>query len=142
MDKKDALKLLNEDINKIESSEMLNLDEVKSKKGITGVYYIYEWNNSKKDPIYIGHTNKFHVRVNDLKHKSTHTLHKKLLNELETSVEVKDFLTKKCKYKIVECGKSTEKDAKILAEAIEHLAILIHKPKYNANIYQKKILNL
>ncbi|VVB82725.1 Uncharacterised protein [uncultured archaeon] len=109
--------------------DLLSFEEVNNKEKVIGVYFIYS--EDKEKPIYIGSTNNFHVRFGtDLKHKSTHTFHKKLLNEGYSKEEVKDFLINQYKYRIEEC------DNKIEAEALEHIAILFFSPEYNAHIYK------
>jgi len=113
---------------KIIKSDLLNFESVKEKK-LLGVYFIYS--KDRETPIYIGKTNNLHVRFGtDLKHKSTHTLHKKLLEEGYSKEQIKDFLINQWEYRIEECENEIE------AEALEHLAILIFKPNYNAHIYQ------
>ena len=137
MNKEECFDWLKEKFKEIIDSNFLSFEEVASKKSITGVYFIYLKDNENK-PIYIGNTNKFNVRFGiDLKDKSTHTLHKKLLNEGLSKEEIIDLLVNNCKFKIEECGNSDSKEAKIQAEALEHFAILVFQPKYNAHIYKK-----
>lgn len=91
----------------------------------TGVYVIYDENEKI---IYIGSTNKFHVRFGtDLKHESTHTLVRKLIKNGEhvDRYSVSDYLNKKCLIKIEECNSKRE------AEALEHIAIYFLNPRLN-----------
>lgn len=119
---------LKEKFKKIIKSELLNFESVNKKEKVIGVYFVYS--EDKEKPIYIGSTNNFHVRFGtDLKDKSTHTLHKKLLNEGRSKEEVKYFLMNQCRYRIEEC------ENKIEAEALEHFAIFNFKPEYNAHVY-------
>lgn len=112
---------------KLINSRLLDFDEVALKRNVMGVYIIYETLSS--EIIYIGNTNKFHVRFGtDLKHETTHTLVKKLIKtgKFKDRIEVKNYLQKKCKVRIEECQFKRE------AEALEHIAIFILNPKYNS----------
>ena len=92
-----------------------------------GVYVI----SSGQEVLYIGSTNKFHIRFGvDLRHETTHTFINKLIkNEIcKDRYAASDYLTNQCKYRIQVCKTKRE------AEALEHLAIWIFNPKYNKNI--------
>ena len=118
---------LKEDFEALDKSDFLNWGQIKELKKITGVYVIFFENKV----IYVGKTNKFNVRFGtDLMHKTTHTFHNKLLKE-KTLEEVKDFIKKKCQYKIKECKDEVE------AEQLEHFAISIYEPPYNNHFYKK-----
>lgn len=98
------------------NSELLTYHEVKSLRDIMGVYLIY---NTDNEIIYIGSTNKFHVRFGiDLNHESTHTLIRKLLKAgvHKDRIEAKNHFKDHYKYRIKECSNKRE------AEALEHLA--------------------
>lgn len=123
----DKIEKLKKDFDELLNSSFKTWEEVKRLKKIIRVYLIYY----KNKIIYIGSTNNFNVRFGiDLKHKSTHTLHNKLLKENKTPEEIIEFLTNKCEYRIREC------EDKLKAEALEHFAIWIIKPKYNKYIYE------
>lgn len=119
------IETLNNKFEKLINSDYKTFEEVVSLKNIMGVYVIH---NEKEEIIYIGKTNKFHVRFGtDLKHETTHTLVRKLIKSESYSdrFEVKDFLMNKCKVKIEICNTNRE------AEALEHIAIYILDPYYN-----------
>ncbi len=107
------------------SSDLLDFNTVKVQKNITGVYIIY---SPDGEVIYIGSTNKFHIRFGvDLKHESTHTLIRKLLKQeiyLERNLAV-NYIMLNCKFKIQICQTKRE------AEALEHFAIWVLNPKFN-----------
>ena len=112
---------------KLNSSEFISFAQVASLKDVMGVYMIFD---DKKELIYIGHTNKFHIRFGtDLKHESTHTLVGKLLKieALNERHKVVDHLTNICVMKIEICESKRE------AEALEHLAIYLLNPPFNNN---------
>lgn len=107
------------------NSKILNFQQVKVHKNVMGVYLIYD----KSDQLmYVGSTNKFHVRFGtDLRHESTHTLMKKLIR-LEIHIDrltAQDHFSNHYKYRISICNDKRE------AEALEHLAIWILQPLYN-----------
>jgi hypothetical protein len=122
-----SIEKLNAMFNELQKSDLISFDEVKSMKNIMGVYMIYSHMN---EILYIGHTNKFHVRFGtDLKYASTHTLIKKLV-EAKIHVdmtEARQGFSNLYKYKIQMCKTKRE------AEALEHLAIWILDPKFNNN---------
>lgn len=106
------------------NSNFMSFDEVSALNNKMGVYVIYE----KDTIIYIGKTNKFHIRFGtDLKHESTHTLVKKLINHkgFEDRYQVLDFYRTKCRIKIEFCESNRE------AEALEAIAIYILEPEFN-----------
>ncbi len=110
---------------KIINSDFKTFEEVAALKNVMGVYVIFD---EKDEIIYIGKTNKFHIRFGtDLKHETTHTLVRKLIKSgsHKDRFEVKDFLMHNCKVKIEVCESNRE------AEALEHIAIYILKPYYN-----------
>lgn len=116
---------LNAKFNKLINSNLKSFGEVATLKNIMGVYLIF---NEKDEIIYIGKTNKFNVRFGtDLKHETTHTLVRKMINSnyLTDRFEVKDYLMNKCKIRIEICDSNRE------AEALEHIAIYILNPFYN-----------
>jgi len=105
-------------------SSFLTFDEVSGLKNRMGVYMIYECNKL----IYVGKTNKFHVRFGtDLRHETTHTLVRKLIKRGTHAdrYEVIDFLRTKCKIQIGFC------DTNRGAEALEAIAIFILNPELN-----------
>jgi len=116
---------LHEKYSKLISSKLIYFDNISAMKNIMGVYIVYSPQN---EIIYIGSTNKFHVRFGtDLKHETTHTLTKKLIKYdvcVDRTIAV-DYLKNKCKFRIEECQTKRE------AEALEHFAIWILNPKYN-----------
>lgn len=116
---------LNTKFQKLVSSDFKSFDEVAKMKNIMGVYMIFDGN---EDIIYIGKTNKFHIRFGtDLKHETTHTLVRKLIRD-ERYVDrfaVKDFLIHTCRIKIEVCDSNRQ------AEALEHIAIYILNPQLN-----------
>ena len=78
--------------------------------------------------IYVGKTNKFHVRFGtDLKHQTTHTLVSKLIKSGShvDRFEVANFLKTKCKIRIAFC------DTNRGAEALEAISIFILNPQLN-----------
>ena len=88
------------------------------------VYVIYEGDTI----IYIGKTNKFHVRFGtDLRHESTHTLVKKLIKseKFKDRIEVKNHFINSCRIRIEICENNRQ------AEALEHIAIYLLNPFYN-----------
>jgi len=131
MNEEECFEWLNKKFKEVKNSILRKFEDVAKIKA-TGVYFIYLSNNTET-PIYIGNTNKFNIRFGiDLKDKSTHTLHRKLLSEHQSdSKKVTHFLQNECIYRITECKN------KIEAEALEHFAILVFQPKYNAHIYTK-----
>lgn len=91
----------------------ISFAQVAALKNVMGVYMIY---NASKELLYIGNTNKFHIRFGtDLKHESTHTFVRKMIkNEMFSDRhKVVDFLKNNCTMKIEVC------DSKREAEAIE-----------------------
>lgn len=107
------------------SSDYKTFEEVASLKNMMGVYMIY---NQKNELIYVGKTNKFHIRFGtDLKHESTHTLVKKLIKDERFSTReiARNFLQKECTYKIEFCTSNRE------AEALEAICIYLLNPLYN-----------
>lgn len=116
---------LSDKFEKLCNSDYVSFSEVAALKNIMGVYMIY---NDKKELLYIGNTNKFHVRFGtDLKHETTHTLVRKLIkNEMFADRHgVIDYLNNLCCMRIEACESKRE------AEALEHLAIYILKPSLN-----------
>jgi excinuclease UvrABC nuclease subunit len=106
------------------SSPFLTFDEVSGLKNKMGVYMIYEENRL----IYVGKTNKFHIRFGtDLKHETTHTLVRKLIKKGThlDRYEVTNFLKTKCRIRIEFC------DTNRGAEALEAIAIFILNPELN-----------
>lgn len=106
-------------------SEFLDFEAVALMKNVMGVYAIYD---NDLDLVYLGSTNKFHVRFGtDLKYESTHTLMRKLLKveKFKNRIEAAEFLINKCKIKIERC------DSKREAEALEGMAIFVLDPAYN-----------
>ena len=121
------LEELKKDFESLFGSSFMTFNEVKKLEKIMGVYLIY----IGKEIIYVGSTNKFDIRFGtDLLHESTHTLHRKLLNEGKTMQEIRDFFRDKCKYRIKIC------EDKLKAEALEHFAIWAIKPRYNRYVYK------
>lgn len=115
---------LNEKFNKLCCSDFYSFEEVSKMRNIMGVYVIYEGATI----IYIGKTNKFHIRFGtDLRHESTHTLVRKLIKSerFKDRIEVKNHFIKSCKIKIEICETNRQ------AEALEHIAIHILNPFYN-----------
>ena len=107
------------------NSDFMCFEEVSSKKNIMGVYTIYD---DKDLLIYVGSTNKFHVRFGiDIKYESTHTLMRKFLTSgrFRDRLEASKFLKDACRIKIEIC------DSKREAEALESMAIYIMNPIYN-----------
>ena len=110
---------------KLNASAFISFAQVASLKNVMGVYMIY---NDKKELLYIGNTNKFHIRFGtDLKHESTHTLVRKMIkNEMFSNrYKVVDFLKNACSMKIEVCASKRE------AEALEHIAIYLLNPPLN-----------
>lgn len=117
--------LLLQKFKRLVESDFVGFEDVSKLKNITGVYMIY---NENSEIIYIGHTNKFHVRFGtDLMHESTHTLVRKLIRIgwFENRQKVKNYLKNKCRMRIEQCLNKRE------AEALEHIAILILSPVFN-----------
>jgi predicted GIY-YIG superfamily endonuclease len=122
---KNEIQLLNEKFEQLFESNYLNFAEVAAMKNVMGVYIIY---NPLNEIIYIGSTNKFHIRFGtDLKHESTHTLVNKLIKceSYGERKKVVDYLKNECKMKIQIC------DTKREAEALEHIAIYVLQPMLN-----------
>jgi predicted GIY-YIG superfamily endonuclease len=116
---------LNNKFEKLLESELISYQDVCLLENIVGVYIIY---NHKSEIIYIGSTINFTTRFNkDLKHKSTHTLVRKLIKSKEfvNSLQVLEYLKTQCKMKNGQCITKRE------AEALEHIAIYILNPTYN-----------
>ena len=110
---------------KLNATEYISFAQVAALKNVMGVYMIY---NERKELLYIGNTNKFHIRFGtDLKHESTHTLVSKLIkNEMFSDrYKVVAFLKNNCLMKIEVCVSKRE------AEALEHIAIYILNPPLN-----------
>ncbi len=119
------IQLLSSKFEKLNASEFISFDQVASLKNVMGVYMIY---NESKELLYIGNTNKFHIRFGtDLKHESTHTLVRKMIKKemFSDRHKVVDFLKNKCSIKIEVCETKRE------AEALEHIAIYILNPPLN-----------
>ena len=119
------IQLLSSKFEKLNASEFISFDQVASLKNVMGVYMIY---NESKELLYIGNTNKFHIRFGtDLKHESTHTLVSKMIKKemFSDRYKVVDFLKNKCSIKIEVCETKRE------AEALEHIAIYILNPPLN-----------
>ncbi|MFI5160831.1 MAG: GIY-YIG nuclease family protein [Sphingobacteriales bacterium] len=130
----EQIEKLNSMLIQLLSGNIYSFDDVKKMKDVMGVYIIYSQDGGI---LYIGSTNKFHIRFGiDLKHESTHTLVRKLIkggihqNRLEA---VNHFLNH-YKYRIHQCESKRE------AEALEHIAIWILNPKHN-NYYLSPILH-
>ncbi|WP_448635202.1 GIY-YIG nuclease family protein [Pedobacter panaciterrae] len=106
-------------------SKTLTFEEVKNYKNIMGVYMVFD---QLDQLMYVGSTNKFHVRFGtDLRYESTHTLMRKLI-KLKIHVDrltAQNYFSNHYKYKISICKDKRE------AEALEHLAIWILQPVYN-----------
>ena len=129
----EKLQEFKQDFKELLDSSFLKLEDISKLKKVSGVYFAYYGD----EIIYIGSTRNFSVRFSrNFKYKSNHTLHNKLLRELKEPNEVLDFLKNRCRYKIKTC------EDKLKAEALEHFAIWIIKPKYNKGIYNAKIRNL
>jgi len=98
-------------------SDYIPFEEIKKMKNTMGVYMIY---SPEGELIYIGSTNKFNIRFGtDLRHESTHTLVRKLINQgvfVDRKAAV-EYLTTKCKFLIQVCETKRE------AEALEHFII-------------------
>jgi predicted GIY-YIG superfamily endonuclease len=121
----DKIKMLSRKYDNLIISDMVSFDAVVSLNNIMGVYIIY---NDKNEALYIGSTNKFHVRFGtDLKHEATHTLVRKLISKgyFKNRHEVVDYLKSQCKIRIEKCVTKRE------AEALEHVAIYILNPILN-----------
>ena len=119
------IQLLSSTFERLNASEFISFDQVASLKNVMGVYMIY---NESKELLYIGNTNKFHIRFGtDLKHESTHTLVRKMIKKemFSDRHKVVDFLKNKCSIKIEVCETKRE------AEALEHIAIYILNPLLN-----------
>jgi excinuclease UvrABC nuclease subunit len=119
------IQLLSSKFERLNASEFISFDQVASLKNVMGVYMIY---NESKELLYIGNTNKFHIRFGtDLKHESTHTLVRKMIKKemFSDRHKVVDFLKNKCSIKIEVCETKRE------AEALEHIAIYILNPLLN-----------
>jgi len=119
------IQLLSSKFERLNASEFISFDQVASLKNVMGVYMIY---NESKQLLYIGNTNKFHIRFGtDLKHESTHTLVRKMIKKemFSDRHKVVDFLKNKCSIKIEVCETKRE------AEALEHIAIYILNPLLN-----------
>ncbi len=108
---------------KLSTSEFVSFSEVAALKNIMGVYMIY---NDKKELLYIGNTNNFHVRFStNLKGEKTHTLVRKLIkNEMFSDrYGVFEYLKNLCCMRIEVCTNKRE------LQALEHfLAIYILQP--------------
>ena len=121
-----VIKELGDKFKQLTNSEFLCFEQVAALKNVMGVYMIYDEN---KVLLYIGNTNKFHIRFGtDLKHESTHTLVRKLKKK-ETFGDRKtvvDYLKNKCSMKIEICNTKRQ------AEALEHIAIYILNPPINS----------
>ena len=119
------VRFLNSKLTELISSKSFTFQEVKNHKNIMGVYLIYDQSGQL---IYVGSTNKFHIRFGtDLRHESTHTLMKKLI-KLEIHIDrltAQIHFSNHYSYKISVCQDKRE------AEALEHLAIWILQPVYN-----------
>lgn len=119
------IKGLSSKFEKLNDSEFVSFTQVAALKNVMGVYMIF---NENKVLLYIGNSNKFHVRFGtDLKHESTHTLVRKMI-KMELFIDrhkVVDYLKNKCLIKIEVCESKRE------AEALEHIAIYILNPPYN-----------
>jgi hypothetical protein len=106
------------------NSEFTAFNNIAAMKNVMGVYIIYSMNG---DVLYVGSTNKFHIRFGtDLKHESTHTLMKKWIRQglFADRFLARDHLCNQCKYKIAVCNTKRE------AEALEHFAIWVLDPIY------------
>jgi hypothetical protein len=122
-----SIEKLNSMFNALKKSNLISFGDVKSMKNIMGVYIIYSPEN---EILYIGSTNKFHVRFGvDLKYESTHTLIRKLIKAgiHPDTVQAGEYFTYHYKYRVLRCETKRE------AEALEHLAIWILNPIYNKN---------
>jgi len=110
---------------KLIKSPLVPFIDVKSLKKVTGVYMIYA---ADQTLLYIGSTNNFHVRFGtDLRHESTHTLLRKLINDgthIDRTTANLNF-RQHYNYRIQICVNKRE------AEALEHMAIWLLNPKYN-----------
>lgn len=116
---------LSEKFESLNSNEFISFAQVASLKDVMGVYMIF---NESKNLLYIGNTNKFHIRFGtDLKHESTHTLVRKMIKNgmFSDRKEIVEYLKQKCLMKIEVC------ETKRQAEALEHIAIYILNPPLN-----------
>jgi hypothetical protein len=122
---KKHLDILSKKYSALMESDLISFADIAAKKNVMGVYIVY---SAENEIIYIGSTNKFHVRFGtDLKHETTHTLTRKLLKhevfpDRKTAVE---YLKNKCRFRVEQCETKRE------AEAVEHFAIWVLNPKYN-----------
>ena len=106
-------------------SELKDFQSIASLKNIMGVYIIY---GKDSEVLYIGSTNKFHIRFGtDLKHETTHTFVRKSIKngDFKDRHEVVSFLKMLCTFRIEPCETKRE------AEALEHIAIYSLNPKFN-----------
>ena len=123
----DLIRELSNKFDKLNSSEFISFAQVAEEKNVMGVYMIYD---ERKELIYIGNTNKFHIRFGtDLKHESTHTLVRKMIKKemFSDRHKVVAFLKNICSMKIEVCESKRE------AEALERLAIYLLNPPFNNN---------
>lgn len=117
--------LLSNKFEELQANRFLTFNQVAALKNQIGVYLIF---NEHREIIYIGNTNKFHIRFGtDLKHESTHTLVRKMIKNgmFNNRYEVVDYFDKKCSFKIQTCESKRE------SEALEHIAIFILNPLLN-----------
>jgi hypothetical protein len=122
-----SIEKLNIMFNQLHKSDLISFNDVKNMKNIMGVYVIYSHGN---EILYIGSTNKFHIRFGvDLKNESTHTLVRKLIQAgiHPDRIIAGEYFTHHYKYRILQSESKRE------AEALEHLAIWLLNPRYNSN---------
>ncbi|MBX7240385.1 MAG: hypothetical protein K1X92_01455 [Bacteroidia bacterium] len=120
----EKLEILKSKLETLLKSNFMTFNEVAALKDRMGVYLIYE----DEKIIYIGKTNKFHIRFGtDLKHESTHTLVGKLIKSerFEDRYQVLDYFKTKCRIRIEFCETNRE------AEALEGIAIYLLEPELN-----------
>ncbi len=121
---KEQVELLVSKFDNLRDSQFRSFDEVSMLKNKMGVYLIYE----EDTLVYVGKTNKFHIRFGtDLKHETTHTLVKKLIKSgrFEDRYKVVSYFKTACKIKIEFCETNRE------AEALEALTIYLLNPAFN-----------
>lgn len=121
LDLNEKIEKLRNDFEQLLGSEMINWEEGQKLGKITGVYMIF----NGEDLIYIGSTNKFSVRFKDFLHHSTHTVHRKLVDEFEDKEQINNFLKNECKYKVKVC------ENRRYADSLEHFAIDVLNPRLN-----------
>ncbi|MBW8050731.1 MAG: hypothetical protein FVQ77_10445 [Cytophagales bacterium] len=82
---KKHLDILSKKYSDLTESDLISFNDIAAKKNVRGVYIVY---SPEKEIIYIGSTNKFHVRFGtDLKHETQRTQLQRAIDHAEKKID-------------------------------------------------------